>query len=127
MNKSYSGESLIGASLTVRGELGSAEDLFIKGVVDGNASAPEHSVTICQEGRVRGHVFAQTITVEGHLRGNLYGEEKVVLKPSADVRGKIFAPRVCLEEGTVYKGRINMDSKARRIAAARTKARQGTA
>jgi cytoskeletal protein CcmA (bactofilin family) len=115
-------KSLIGGSLTVRGDLTSIGDLSIGGVVEGNTMAPENLVTILKEGQVKGHVFGRTIVVEGRMRGNLYAEEIVILKPSADVLGKIFASRVSLEAGGRYKGRINMDSKARRVAMARTKA-----
>ena len=116
--------TLIGASLAVHGDLTSTGDLWIKGVVDGITSAMENSVTICVEGRLNGHVFARKIVVEGRLRGNLYAEDRVILKPTCDVRGKIFSPRVSLEEGGTYKGRINMDREAYKVAAARTSARK---
>jgi cytoskeletal protein CcmA (bactofilin family) len=110
--------------LTIRGDLSSVANLSIRGVVEGNTWAPEQTVTIHREGRVRGHVFGNTIIVEGRTRGNLYACENVIMKSSADVRGKIFASRVSLEEGGRYKGRINMDAKARRVATARTNVRK---
>ena len=116
--------SVISNSLAVCGELISSGDLLIKGVVDGNTSAEEYSVTIHAEGKVNGHVFGRTIIVEGRLRGNLYAEERVVLKASADVRGRIFSPRVRLEEGGTYKGRINMENRARKAAIARTRVKR---
>jgi cytoskeletal protein CcmA (bactofilin family) len=116
-------ESVISNSLVVYGNLTSCGDLLIKGSVDGNTVAGEHSVTIHGKGRVNGHVFGRTIIVEGRMRGNLYAEERVILRASADVRGKIFSPRVSLEEGGTYKGRINMESRARRAAVARINAR----
>jgi cytoskeletal protein CcmA (bactofilin family) len=117
-------QALIGISLTVCGDITSAEDLSIRGVVEGNTLAPEHVVTIHREGYVKGNVFGRTIIVKGRMRGNLYADETVMMNSSADVRGKIFASRVSLEEGGRYKGRINMDAKARRGAVARTKARK---
>lgn len=114
--------TLIGEGLTVHGDLTSAEDLNISGLVDGNMMAPEHVVTIRREGCVKGHVFGRKIVVKGKVRGNLYADEQVILEASADVRGKIFASRVGLKEGGRYKGRINMDANARAVAAARTKA-----
>ena len=117
-------ESVISECLSIYGTLTSGGDLLIKGVVGGNTVAGEHSVTIHGEGRVNGHVFGRTIIVEGRLRGNLYADERVILRASADVRGNIFSPRVSLQEGGIYKGRINMDSKARRAAMARTRARK---
>jgi len=115
-------KALVGKGLTVTGDLTSAEDLSIRGVVDGNTMAPNHVVTIHRKGRIKGHIFGRKIVVEGKVRGNLYADEQAFLKSSADVRGKIFASRVVLQEGSRYKGRINMDASARAVAAARTKA-----
>ena len=64
--------------------------------------ATEHLVKINPEGRVKGHVFGRIIVVEGRMRGNLYADEIVILKRSADVLGKIFADRVSIEEGGRY-------------------------
>jgi len=114
-------KTLIGIGLTVRGDLTSIDNISVCGVVEGNIKAPEHVVTIRKEGQVKGHVFGRKIVVEGRMRGNLYAEEIVILKPSADVLGKIFSSRVSLEDGGRYKGRINMDAKSRRVAMARTK------
>ena len=116
------GQTHIARSFSVRGDLTSIGDLSIDGVVEGNTMAPEHVVTICREGQVKGHVFARRIIVAGRMRGNLYADEIVILKPSANVLGKIFASRVSLQEGGRYRGRINMDTKARRVAVARTRA-----
>jgi cytoskeletal protein CcmA (bactofilin family) len=49
------------------------------------------------------------VNVEGYVEGDLYGSERVSIRKSAQVRGKITSPRVSLEEGAKYKGSIEMD------------------
>lgn len=115
------GQALIGKGLTVFGDITSGENLSIRGAVEGNTLAPDHAVTIEREGRVKGHVFGSKIIVKGRMRGNLYADDIVIVKSSGDVRGKIFAAKVSLEDGGLYKGRINMEAKARRVAEARTR------
>ncbi|MGW8178676.1 MAG: bactofilin family protein [bacterium] len=114
-------QSLIGRGLTVFGDITCGENLSIRGAVEGNTLVPEGAVTIEPEGRVKGHVVANKIIVKGRVRGNLYADDIVIVRSSADVLGKIFASKVRLEDGGLYKGRINMEAKARRLAEARTR------
>jgi cytoskeletal protein CcmA (bactofilin family) len=47
----------------------------------------------------------------GEIKGNLYGSEQIILRKSSKVRGNVFAPRVSLEDGSDFKGSIDMTSK----------------
>ena len=47
----------------------------------------------------------------GDVKGNLYGSEQIVLQKSSKVRGNLFASRVSLEDGSDFKGSIDMTSK----------------
>ena len=113
--------AVIASGLAINGDLTCKEKLVIEGLVEGSIVVPTGRVQISSQGRVAGHVIGDTIIVAGRVRGNLYAKERVIVKSSADVRGRIFAPKVALEKGGKYRGRINMDSKARAQATARTK------
>jgi cytoskeletal protein CcmA (bactofilin family) len=112
---------LIASGLTISGDLTSEEDLALEGLVVGSVVVSNNRVFVRSSGCVNGHVIGSTIIVAGRVNGNLYAEKKVVVRSSANVRGKIFAPRVALEAGGRFKGRVNMDSKSRTLAAARTR------
>jgi cytoskeletal protein CcmA (bactofilin family) len=43
--------------------------------------------------------------------GNVYAKEQAVLKQSGTIRGNISAPRVVLEDGSRFKGSIDMEAK----------------
>lgn len=103
--------AIIGSSIRISGELTGEEDLLIHGQVEGKIDLKQHNITVGKNGRVKADVYAKVISVEGQLQGNLFGDEKVVIRQSGTVRGNIAAPRVNLEEGSKFKGSIDMDSE----------------
>jgi cytoskeletal protein CcmA (bactofilin family) len=106
--KSSGGFALIGRSISIHGEVTGDEDLLIQGRVQGSVDLKQHSVTVGTEGEVKADIFARIVTVEGRVVGNVTGQEQVVLRASARVEGDIAAPRVVLEDGTVFRGSVEM-------------------
>ncbi len=100
--------ALIGSSLLIRGDLSGGEDIVIQGQVEGTVDLRKHNVTIGRNGRIKADICGKTISVEGEVQGNLVGLEKVVIRESGKVQGNIRAPRVHLEDGSRFKGSIDM-------------------
>jgi cytoskeletal protein CcmA (bactofilin family) len=106
-----SGErATIGPSIFIKGDLAGEEDLVIEGRVEGKVDLKQHNVTIGKNGRVKADVFGRVVTVEGEVDGNVFAQEQAVLRQSGAVRGNITSPRVTLEDGSRFKGSIDMDS-----------------
>lgn len=101
--------AVIGSSLVIKGEVTGNEDLFIHGQVDGKLTLKKNSVVIGREGRVKADIYARSIRVEGQVNGDLYGEGEVIIHKSGQVRGNITAPQVSLENGSKFKGAIDME------------------
>ena len=93
-------QSVIGPTLTFKGEVSADEDLLIQG---------KHNLTIGREGRVKADIHARVITVEGELEGNLHGDETVILKATAQVTGNLYSPRVTIEDGATFNGSVTME------------------
>jgi cytoskeletal protein CcmA (bactofilin family) len=104
-------KAIIGPSITIKGELIGAEDLLIQGRVEGRIDLRKHNITVGKSGRVKADLFGLSITVEGEVEGNLFGAEQVVVRQSGVVQGNITAPRVSLEDGSKFKGSIDMEPK----------------
>lgn len=102
--------AIIGSSVRISGELTSGEDVIVQGQVEGKIDMNENVVTIGKNGRVKADVYAKIVSVEGQLEGNIFGKEKVVIRKSGSVQGNITAPCVNLEEGSKFKGSIDMES-----------------
>lgn len=105
-----SDRAIIGPTLKIQGEVSGEEDLLIQGQIDGKISVKGQSVTIGKSGRVQADVHAKTIRVEGRVRGDLFGLQEVVIEASGDVEGNLVAPSVRLENGSRFKGSIDMES-----------------
>ena len=100
--------ALIGSSIEIKGDLRGAEDLLIEGKLEGKIELRQNSVTIGKAGRVRADIFGRSIVVLGEVDGNLHAEEQIILRQACSVRGNLTAPRVALEEGSSFKGNIDM-------------------
>jgi len=101
----------IGPSIFIKGDLAGEEDLVIEGRVEGKVDLKQHNVTIGKNGRVKADVFGRVVTVEGEVDGNVFAQEQAVLRQSGAVRGNITSPRVTLEDGSRFKGSIDMEPK----------------
>jgi cytoskeletal protein CcmA (bactofilin family) len=108
---SVKGQALIGSSIRIEGNLSGGEDLLVEGQIDGKIELDQHNVTIGKNGRIKADIHGQSITVMGEVKGNLYGSEQIILRKSSKVRGNLFAQRVSLEDGSDFKGSIDMTIK----------------
>ena len=100
--------AVIGPTITVKGEITGKENLEIQGTLEGTIHMKEHRVTIGDKGSVRADVHAKSIHVAGEVEGNLFGDDEVVLRESGKLLGNITAARVTLEDGSKFKGSIDM-------------------
>ena len=103
------GQSLIGPTVVIKGEVSAEEDLLVRGRVEGFI---DHSatVTVHKEGTVAAEVKAKEVLVEGTVDGNVYGTQRVQIAETGNVKGNVYAPRVGVLEGASFKGAIDMNS-----------------
>jgi len=104
-------QALIGPTIVIKGSLSGEEDLLVEGRVEGKIELAQQSVTIGGKGRIKADIHGRTIVVRGEVEGNLYGSEQIVLRQSSSVLGNLVAPRVSLEDGSNFKGIVDMTSK----------------
>ncbi|TVZ39734.1 cytoskeletal protein CcmA (bactofilin family) [Alteromonadaceae bacterium 2753L.S.0a.02] len=101
--------AVIGSKIRFKGELVGEEDLLIQGQVDGTIDLKNHSLIIGSQGTVKANVLAKTVTIEGTVEGDLFGQERISILASSNVKGNIVAERVILEDGAKFRGSIDMD------------------
>jgi cytoskeletal protein CcmA (bactofilin family) len=107
----------IGPSIFIVGDLTGDEDLVIEGRVEGKVDLKQNNVTVGKNGRVRADVFGRTVIIEGEVDGNVFAQEQAILRTSGAIRGNIASPRVVLEDGSRFKGSIDMEPKENRSGA----------
>jgi cytoskeletal protein CcmA (bactofilin family) len=109
---------VIGAETRISGEIRGEEDLVIKGHVDGKIQLSQ-MLTVDKNGIVQADVDVRQLVVAGTLVGNIVASESVRLLATARVVGDLASPRVMMEAGAAYRGRVDMgDVDAARAAVA---------
>jgi cytoskeletal protein CcmA (bactofilin family) len=99
---------VIGRGITIKGNLSGAEELVIEGTVEGHIALKNH-LTIKETGRITADITTESLLVHGQVSGNIEANDLVSLSSEASVVADIKAPRVVLEDGARFKGRIEMD------------------
>jgi cytoskeletal protein CcmA (bactofilin family) len=97
----------IGKGISITGIVHASEPLTIGGTIKGDVHAAEHQVTLEAHARVEGAVMARLIDVAGSSNGRLVAKELVRLRNGCHVQAEIVAPRLALEEGASFNGRVD--------------------
>lgn len=120
-------ETIIGAETRISGEIRGDEDLVIKGRVDGKIHLSQ-TLTVDKGAIVQADIEARTLVVAGTLLGTIAAVESVHLMASARVIGDLSAPRVIMDAGAAYRGRVDMGDveTARAAVAAHAAAKPAT-
>jgi cytoskeletal protein CcmA (bactofilin family) len=100
--------TVIGKSVTIRGELSASEDLYLDGEIQGTVSLPGNRLTIGPNARVQADVNVRDVIVFGRLEGNIHAAGRVELRQSAFMQGDITASRLAIEENASVKGKIEI-------------------
>jgi cytoskeletal protein CcmA (bactofilin family) len=103
-------QTIIGKTVTVKGEILGTEQLVIEGTVEGRIMI-ETSVLIRESGLVKADVDANVINVAGGVVGNITVKDKIEIVSGGYVLGDIRTPRLIINDGASVKGSIDMDIK----------------
>jgi cytoskeletal protein CcmA (bactofilin family) len=103
------GAFVIGRGGVVRGDI-QAQVCAIGGKVIGNVRCTG-SVEVMDSGYLRGDVEASDVVlVKGKVRGNVRSSLRASLMSTANVIGDLESPRIRIDAGAEFKGRINCDN-----------------
>ena len=102
--------SVIGETLHFKGELSVGEDLIVEGKVEGQINQGKCCLTVKPKGVLNANVNATKIFIEGKVDGDLAATVSVTIRESGEVTSNIVAPRVAIDEGATFNGKIEMRS-----------------
>jgi cytoskeletal protein CcmA (bactofilin family) len=107
-------ETVIGPETRISGEVRGEEDLIVRGRIDGRVQLTQ-TLTVEKGATVQADVDVRTLVIAGTVVGAIVASESVKLTSTARVVGDLASPRVMMEAGAAYRGRVDMGD----IAAAR--------
>src|SRR5207253_745380 len=97
----------IGASMNIKGEIHTREELFVDGEVEG--SLESHSLlTVGPNGKVRANIKAREVVVFGSVRGNVDVTEKIAIRDKGSLIGDIKTAGISIDDGAYFKGSIDI-------------------
>lgn len=96
----------IGASIVIKGDLTSSEDMTMAGQIEGDVTVREHNLVIAPGARIQGNIIARTVAVHGQVTGTITAERMVEVGETGSVDGDIITPRMVVAEGAVLRGRL---------------------
>jgi len=99
--------AIIGASMVIKGEIRTQEELFIDGDVEGMVES-KSLLTVGPNGKVRANIKAREVIVFGSVRGNVDVVEKVAIRDNGSVIGDIKTAGISIDDGSYFKGSIDI-------------------
>jgi cytoskeletal protein CcmA (bactofilin family) len=99
--------AIVGASMQIKGEIRSREELVIEGEVDGLVES-QSSITIGPNGKVKANIKARELAVFGIVRGNVEVTEKIAIRDKGSVIGDIKTAGISIDDGAYFKGSIDI-------------------
>lgn len=97
----------IGPSLRIKGSVTGEEDLQIDGKVEGPVTI-RGRLTVGPSGQLSAGVTARELAVYGTISGNVDARDRVEIKRDGAVIGDIQTARISIEDGAIFKGRIEI-------------------
>jgi cytoskeletal protein CcmA (bactofilin family) len=101
--------TVIGAGLTIEGEITTDEDVVVLGTVRGKLQAKD-GVTIEAGAVVEANVTGGALRIAGVVTGDILSTDRVDLQAGARVVGNVKAARITIADGAQFKGNVDMDT-----------------
>ncbi len=106
--KPAEGSTIVGKSVTIRGEITGSEELYLDGKVDGKITLTENRLTIGPNAQVHAELHVHDLVVFGYQEGPVFSTGKVELRQSSVVMGDITAARLSIEENASVRGKVTL-------------------
>ena len=106
------GSTLIGRSVSIRGELSGSEDLFLDGRFEGTIHLAESRLTIGPNAHITADLHVRDLIVFGLVDGNVQASGRIELRQTAVLNGDIVASRLSIEESASIRGRVELTGQS---------------
>jgi cytoskeletal protein CcmA (bactofilin family) len=97
----------IGTSMIIKGDIFSAEELYVDGDVEGKLEL-NHRLTIGPRGKVRANIRAREVVVAGDVQGNVEASDKITIHKNGSLIGDIKTAGIVIDDGAYFKGSIDI-------------------
>ena len=99
--------AVIGASMQMKGEIHTREELVVDGEVEGLLESLS-SITIGPNGKVKANIKAREVAIFGAVKGNIEVSEKIAIREKGSLIGDIKTAGISIDDGAYFKGSIDI-------------------
>lgn len=99
--------NLVGEGTVFEGTIDAGSDVRASGRIIGTLDV-DGKAMIAEGGSVEGEIIATNADVAGKVQGEIHVDERLVLKSTARVEGKLDTDRLVVEEGAQFSGECEM-------------------
>ncbi|MEJ2501802.1 MAG: polymer-forming cytoskeletal protein [Gemmatimonadota bacterium] len=103
----------IGASIVIKGDLTSSEDMTIAGRVEGDVAVPANKLVIAPQAKIRGDIVAREVVVQGDVLGSITADRRLEVGETGSIEGDIDTPRLMVTEGAIMHGKVGIPKGSR--------------
>src|SRR5262249_13363215 len=97
----------IGASMQIKGEIRTHEELMVDGEVEG--ALESHSLlTVGPNGKVRANIKAREVVIFGSVRGDVNVTDKIAIRGQGSLIGNIKSAGISIDDGAYFKGSVDI-------------------
>ena len=101
-----------GQSIVIKGDISGSEDLVIAGRVEGSISLDGRVLTLAQGSHVVGEISAGTVVVSGTVEGTIDAEQRLDIKSTAVVDGKMSTAKLIVADGSTLTTDVEMPTRS---------------
>lgn len=106
-------ETIIGASLKVKGNLQNEENIRIEGFVQGTVKTTKNLI-IGERAVLEASVQAENALIAGELKGNIQVKERLEIAKTGRVYGDISTKILAIAPGAIFNGRSTMEIEGKK-------------
>ncbi|MFC1752435.1 polymer-forming cytoskeletal protein [Thermoproteota archaeon] len=111
MNKKFKNEivnTIIGEDTNIKGSIHAQRSIRIEGGLEGEVSS-QGEVYVGENSKIKANVFGSRVIIAGEVTGNIEATNGLEILKTGKVYGDITGDQLVVEEGAIYKGKVNMD------------------
>ena len=100
---------IVGRDICLTGEITACNTLVVEGHVDATLNE-SHRIEIAESGYFKGKVDIAVAEINGHFEGELIARERLIIRKSGRVAGKVAYTEIEIERGGEISGDIELIS-----------------
>lgn len=100
--------TIVGEQTSIKGAVHSQRSIRVEGQLEGEINA-QGEVYIGEKSRVKASIYGKNVIVAGEVIGNIECTKALHITKTGKVYGDISGDQLFIEQGGIYRGKVNMD------------------